>query len=925
MPKKYDNIEPLDIPRKPPREGGDRNRFDGVRPVEIPPKNLSPLRDSKYSLIQPLEIPRISRSVDAERNKFDGLEMIEIAAMPPSPDGVLNKFLRLPPIPGSGPQAYRVVQGTLDMGIVLSVSPQDLELNQSPDLDCVRVEQGGLRQEHDLTELGSAAALSILSLGQHSFVLTGNEIFDRFFRVFRQVNRFIRIESWDDLTWGIEFDADDTVVDSVLLSFKSFFGSAYFADGSRVIEWKQSTSLVPREDDFPTSSNLTAEGNTVSAVIIPAAAYLGKYKVNYSLVITGPCASGSSVDISIEDDASVELAVINHPIPVSTSTSRVFTLTREIAEAVDVIASGEDLTLKLKTITAVPHIVTDTMSLIGGTPQFQVTKSRTREAQGDSYTFDFGLNDSETGNGTFVEFYYDTGGGWVLWNSSIEYFNTGGRHQRTLVQAGLGSGDKFGIHIISGDQGTFSIPTSPAPFVDWGDAFDEDVVVHGFNQSDDSEDGVTYDIEGTPTNDLNEMDKNPNVTPTHSGTATSGGVKTLTDTGAAFTAGDIGRYLKIVSGLGALQLPKKITAQTSTQLTIGEDWTVQPDNTSDYEVYTPELLVARYLGVFDDRLIGLQIDGDPQTVGWSRSGLLNDWVGAGSGELILRSDSDPVDELMAYERISTGVAALFRVRSIMRSTPTGSDAQALGFRKWIENLGTESPHSVTVVPGGVIFLGHDRQVYFLNESGPQALSQFIQEELEQTIGDLGIVEGAYDPDSQNFILAVPGPSGSNTVTSWILDFGRLQSESVSTWFRRAEVMNRLAIVEGRNLVFAGADNIVREYNTDAVCGGYWISPMLNRDERETEFDLSTVTIRYEAEANTTILIEGSGDGGKTWVVGRKPTVDLIATTNELRRAIQSFEVSGYDTRFRLTFPTDQKVVIKSWRADLVVRGGSRSE
>ena len=138
-------------------------------------------------------------------------------------------------------------------------------------------------------------------------------------------------------------------------------------------------------------------------------------------------------------------------------------------------------------------------------------------------------------------------------------------------------------------------------------------------------------------------------------------------------------------------------------------------------------------------------------------------------------------------------------------------------------------------------------------------------------------------------------------------------------------MNRLAIGEGRNIEFAGADNIVREYNTDAVCGGYWISPMLNRDERETGFDLSTVTIRYEAEANTTILIEGSGDGGKTWVAGRKPTVDLMATTNELRRAIQSFEVSGYDTRFRLTFPTDQKVVVKSWRVDLVVRGGSRSE
>lgn len=837
----------------------------------------------------------------------------------------MNKYTNLPLLEGTGivASSYKKVEGRLDKGIVLSLSPQDLELDQSPDLDCVRVEQGGLRQEHNLTVLGTAAALSILSLGQHRYVLTDNSIFDRFFRAFRQVNTFIRIESWDDITWGIEFDAEDTIVDAVLLSFKSFFGSAYFADGSRIIEWKQSTSLVVQSDEFTAANALIAIGNTVNAVIIPAAAYLSKYDVHYDLTLTGPCAAGSSIDVSIEDDASVELVVINHPIPASSLTGRVYTLPHEIAAITDIIVSGENLTLKLKAITAVPHVVTDILSLIGGTPQWQVTKSRAREAQGDSYKFIFDITDSESGLGVFVEFYYDTGAGWVLWHDATEFF-FGFELEKTLVQAGLGAGDKFGIHIASGDQGTFDITQAK---VEWGDAFDESTTVHGFNLATDGDasQGVTYNTEGSPVNDLYELDKDPAVTPTHSGTATSGGVKTMTDSGAAFTAADIGRYVKFTSGTGALQLPKKITARTTTQLIVGEDWTVQPDATTVYEVYIPDLAVARSLGIFDDRLVGLRMDGDPQTIAWSRSGILNDWVGAGSGQLILRSDTYPVDELMAYERIATGVAALFRFRTIMRSTPTGNATQALGFRKWIENLGTESPHSVTVVPGGVLFLGHDRQVYFLNEGGPQPLSQFIQEELEQTIGDLSVVEGEYDPSSQNFILAVPGLSGSNTAVAWILDFGRLQSEGVAVWFRRAEVMNRLAIVEGRNLTFAGADNIVREYDTSAVCGGYWVSPMLNRNERETEFDLATVMIRYEAEAATTILIEGSGDGGVTWVKGRKTSVDLAATTNQLRRALQSFEVSGYDTRFRLIYPTDQKVVIKSWRANLVRRGDSRSE
>lgn len=864
MPKKYDNIKPLEIPRKPPRKGGDRNRFD----------NLSMLEGR----------------------------------------GII-------------PQQYIEIQGLLHKGINLSLAPQDIPLDQSPDLDCVRVEQGGLRQEHDLTTLGTAAALPILSLGDHRFVLADNTIFDRFFRAFRQVNTFIRIESWNDLAWIIEYDAENTVVDAVLLSFKSFFGSAYFADGSRVIEWKQSTSLTPQDDEFPTGSDLTVVDDTVDAVITPAASYLGKYSVHYSLVITGPASAGSSVEIAILDNAAVELVSISHPITASGLTSRVFTLPHEIAEAVGIIASGENLTLKLKAITAVPVVRTNTLVSGGGTPRWTVTKTPSREAQGDKYTFIFKIDDElDSLDPATVDFYADSGSGFTV-RATVIY--PGSSHfieqSQEVVIPGLGVGDRLGIHVVTPD---FILFASPAPKVEWGDAFDEEVVVHGFRSLTpdfDSEPGVDYFTEGTPINDLYELDKDPAVTPTHSGTATSGGVKTMTDTGAAFTSADIGRYVKFTGGLGALQLPKKITAQTATVLTVGEDWTVQPDATTVYEVYTPDLLDARYLGVFDDRLVGLQIDGDPQSIGWSRSGILNDWVGAGSGQLILRSDSDPVDPLFAYERISTGVAALFRFRSIMRSTPTGSDAQALSFRKWIENLGTESPHSVTVVPGGVIFLGHDRQVYFLNESGPQAISQDIQEELEQTIGDLSVVEGVYDPSSQNFILAVPSSSGSNTAVSWILDFGKLQAIQVSTWHRRVEVMNRLAIVESKNLVFAGADSIVREYNTSAVCGGYWISPMLNRGEREAEFDLATVTLRYEAEAATTILIEGSGDGGVTWVTGRKATVNLAATTKGIKRAVQSFEVSGYDTRFRLTFPTDQKVVIRSWKADLVRRGDSRSE
>ena len=224
-----------------------------------------------------------------------------------------------------------------------------------------------------------------------------------------------------------------------------------------------------------------------------------------------------------------------------------------------------------------------------------------------------------------------------------------------------------------------------------------------------------------------------------------------------------------------------------------------------------------------------------------------------------------------------------------------------------------------------MFLGNDRQVYFLSDTGLQPLSQSIQDELEATVGDLEVVEGEYDPSSQNFFLAVPDLSGSNTAVGWIFDFGRWRATGEVIWFRRTEVMNRMAIVESNNLIFAGADRIIREFNLAGFAGGYWISPMLNRADREAEFDLAKVILRYEASAATSIVIEGSGDGGVTWVAGRDTTVSLTPTTSELNRATQSFEVSGRDTRFRITFPTDAKVIVRSWQAELVQRSEFRSE
>ncbi len=68
------------------------------------------------------------------------------------------------------------------------------------------------------------------------------------------------------------------------------------------------------------------------------------------------------------------------------------------------------------------------------------------------------------------------------------------------------------------------------------------------------------------------------------GTATSGGAATLTDTVKAWGVdAQKGRRVTITAGTGAGQA-LLIISNTATQLTVDADWATQPDNTSEYQI-----------------------------------------------------------------------------------------------------------------------------------------------------------------------------------------------------------------------------------------------------------------------------------------------------------------------------------------------------
>lgn len=203
---------------------------------------------------------------------------------------------------------------------------------------------------------------------------------------------------------------------------------------------------------------------------------------------------------------------------------------------------------------------------------------------------------------------------------------------------------------------------------------------------------------------------------------------------------------------------------------------------------------GRFLTFFARRLVVLRNFGDSQSLAWSRDGLLEEFTGSGSGEIILvESRSDPVDDLMGTAVLSSNFMALFRRRSIMRVFETGNPELALGAVSWIENLGTNYPFSIRNVRGGVIFLGHDQMVYFLTEGGPVAIGLPIHQDLIETLtGDLSLVDSGWDPTFGEYYLGIPEGAATTITLAWIFDVDRFLDQQEIVWRKRPMTVQRFA-------------------------------------------------------------------------------------------------------------------------------------
>ena len=394
---------------------------------------------------------------------------------------------------------------------------------------------------------------------------------------------------------------------------------------------------------------------------------------------------------------------------------------------------------------------------------------------------------------------------------------------------------------------------------------------------------------------------------------------------------------------------------------------------------------AKYVASFADRLFGLWDEGDRQQLNASADGNVLMWTRSQVGfpALFQPDDSvnlslidnrvDPIDDLNWLHPVSSQIAILGRQRSLMRVFETGNNLLAVGATHWQDGIGTETPYGACQVEGGVMFMGHNRMVYYMTADQVIPVGRDIQEELIKHFipferDEWEDSQCMYDTAFQEWYIGVPW-NGERNIQRWfIFDLGHYIRTREMRWRRRSVPCSRMTVVhellrdnltgsgagvsargtvspedlpEGpprpiapktsggipkeRSLVFSDPGLNVQYINevSDQIAGlnyvGSWESPTLSRGSMGEEATLRTIGLQYAASEDTFVDIDVSGDGGQNYTETKR--LILLSTKKQVRRIRVGVNTTGYDLRFRIRFTdTQDEVKIFSYYPSIVTRG-----
>jgi hypothetical protein len=182
---------------------------------------------------------------------------------------------------------------------------------------------------------------------------------------------------------------------------------------------------------------------------------------------------------------------------------------------------------------------------------------------------------------------------------------------------------------------------------------------------------------------------------------------------------------------------------------------------------------ARYITTFGNRIIAANVlldVGGTRTSGvaWSENADPQDWTGIGSGfEDLAETDiGDAINGIHAVE----DVCVIVRRRSIWHITRQPFATAPFSFRSIVTGVGSDLPHTVTRVAGGIIFADQrTRDVYFYTPgSPPQPLAANVNRNLYDDLRDVRFAQGTFDPFEREYHLGlVTGTEGAFITKVWV--------------------------------------------------------------------------------------------------------------------------------------------------------------
>jgi len=122
------------------------------------------------------------------------------------------------------------------------------------------------------------------------------------------------------------------------------------------------------------------------------------------------------------------------------------------------------------------------------------------------------------------------------------------------------------------------------------------------------------------------------------------------------------------------------------------------------------------------------------------------------------------------------------------------------------------------------------------------------------------------------------------------------------------------------LIFAGVNNDVQLLNELFLIGetGVWLTHTINRHNPGHEYTLQRVTLFYEADYDTRVIVRGSGNGGHTFLESYE--IDLPESPDGI--CSMGFDITGPDIRLQFEIPDDAEgnLMLNHFTATIADRG-----